>query len=60
MKQNRSKMGRHQRQTLADLVATVFQIAHNERLGACVVADMINTRKVRLEGRRRGWRVRVV
>lgn len=43
--------------TLADLVATVSKLTHNDRLGAYIVADMINSNLVRLEGQFHGQRV---
>jgi hypothetical protein len=43
--------------TLAELVATVAGLTHNRRLSAVIVADMINSRKVRLEGLFHGRRV---
>ena len=36
--------------TLADLVAAVTKLTRDERLSAYIVADMINSRQVRLEG----------
>jgi hypothetical protein len=42
---------------LADLCATVSKLTPNERLSAAIVADMINSRLVRLEGRYHGRRV---
>ena len=36
--------------TLADLIATVSKLTRNQRLAALVVADMINSGKVRIEG----------
>lgn len=45
--------------TLADLIATVSKLTHDERLSAYIVADMINSRQVRLEGRYHGRRVHV-
>ena len=47
----------HGHATLADLVTTVTQLTHDERLSAYIVADMINTRQVRLEGTFEGRRV---
>jgi hypothetical protein len=43
--------------TLAELIATVSQMATNERLSALIVADMINSGRVRLGGSFRGRRV---
>ena len=58
MKRNGHKSnGDSQPQTLADLVATVSKLTQDERLSAYIVADMINTRQVRLEGEFRGRRV---
>ena len=51
MKTNTPKSRRRRKpQTLADLVATVSELTRNERLSAYIVADMINTRQVRLAG----------
>ena len=59
MKRNGHKpvQARQQTTTLADLCATVSKLAHDDRLGAYIVADMINARLVRLEGRYHGRRV---
>jgi hypothetical protein len=46
--------------TLADLIATVSQLTQDERLTALIVADMINSRQVRLEGNFQGRRVEIV
>lgn len=43
--------------TLADLVATVSEITRNDELTAHVVADLINTQRVRVEGPYRHRRV---
>jgi hypothetical protein len=43
--------------TLGELITTVARLAHNERLGAAVVADLVNTGRVRFEGRYHGRRV---
>ena len=43
--------------TLADLISTVSQITQNERLSALIVADMINRKKVKLEGEYSGRNV---
>jgi hypothetical protein len=43
--------------TLAELIATVSELAPNERLSALIVADMINKGQVRLGGDFRGCRV---
>ena len=45
--------------TLAELVSTVTKLTHNERLSAFVVADLINTGRVRLGGRFQGRRVMI-
>ena len=50
MKRIRPNSNGNQPPTLADLVATVTKLAHDERLSAYIVADMINSRQVRLEG----------
>jgi hypothetical protein len=57
MKTHHSKSTRLPHKTLGELVETVSQITRNERLVAMVVADMINTRQVRLEGAYHGKRV---
>jgi hypothetical protein len=59
MKTNRSKPNGHRQVTLAELVATVNQMTHNDRLSAVIVADLINSRRVRLEGAYHGRRVHV-
>ena len=53
-------MRRHARytaHTLAELITMVNQITHNEHLGAYIVADMINSRVVRVDGAFHGKRV---
>jgi hypothetical protein len=58
MKRNGQKSLRPRAQaTLADLVATVSKLTRDERLSAYIVADMINSHLVRLEGRYHGRRV---
>jgi hypothetical protein len=57
MKPNHSKSVRNHHKTLGELVETVSQLTRNERLIAMVVADMINSRQVRLEGSFHGKRV---
>jgi murein endopeptidase len=57
MKRNGSRSNGHGAPTLAELIATVSKMTDNERLGALIVADMINTGKVRLGGSFRGRRV---
>ena len=58
MKRNGHKSnGATQPQTLADLIATVSNLTQNEQLSAYIVADMINSRQVRLEGEFRDRRV---
>ncbi len=47
------------RATLADLVATVTKLTRNERLSAAIVADLINSRQVRLGGTFQNKRVLV-
>ncbi len=46
--------------TLLDLVTAVNSVAHHDQLCATVVADLINTRRVRLHGHYKGKRVVVV
>ena len=51
MKTNTPKSRRVRKpQTLADLIAAVSELTHNEKLSAYIVADMINSRQVRLTG----------
>ena len=57
MKRNGTKSPQNQQPTLAELISTVTKMTHDERLSAYIVADMINTRQVRLEGEFRGRRV---
>ncbi len=57
MKPRAANSKRNSGPTLADLVTTVTQLTHNERLGAFIVADMINSQLVRLEGQFHGRRV---
>lgn len=57
MKTNGSHPKRATTPTLADLIQTVSQLTHNEKLSAWIVADMINSRKIRLEGSFHGHRV---
>ena len=57
MKHNATKANSKNPPTLADLIATVNQLTRDEQLGAYIVADLINSRKVRLEGQFRGQRV---
>jgi hypothetical protein len=59
MKQNSSKSTRKSAPTLAELISTVNQLTRDEQLGAYIVADLINSRKVRLEGEFQGHRVLV-
>ena len=57
MKRNGHKNSRTPRTTLAELVAIVDKLTHDERLTAYIVADMINTHQVSLEGQYQGRRV---
>jgi len=57
MKRNEPKATRKSPPTLAELINTVNELTHDEQLGAYIVADLINSRKVRLEGEFRGQRV---
>jgi hypothetical protein len=59
MKTNGSKHRRKNPPTLAELIEMVNRITHDERLSSLVVADMINSRLVRLEGRFHGRRVHI-
>jgi hypothetical protein len=57
MKSNGHNPCRARRATLAELVAIVSKITHDDRLTAYIVADMINTHQVSLEGQFHGQRV---
>ena len=57
MKRNGTTPRRARRATLAELVATVNKLTDNERLTAYIVADMINSHQVSLEGQFTGRRV---
>ena len=57
MKRNGHKPCRARRVTLAELVAVVDRLTHDERLTAYIVADLINTHQVSLEGQFHGRRV---
>jgi hypothetical protein len=57
MKRKEAKTPRENNPTLADLISTVNQLTRDEQLGAYIVADLINSRKVRLEGQFHGRRV---
>ncbi|NQU10161.1 hypothetical protein HQ590_05190 [bacterium] len=59
MKRNATEMGRGHRPTLGELVLTVNKLTHNTRLSAAIVADMVNSQMVRLEGSFQGQRVRI-
>ena len=50
MKTNHAQPIGHRPPTLADLIATVSNLTRNQRLAALVVADLINSGKVRIEG----------
>ena len=54
MKRKTSKTSHETNPTLAELIATVNQLTRDEQLGAYIVADLINSRKVRLEGQFHG------
>jgi uncharacterized protein len=54
MKRKATKTTRESTPTLADLINTVNQLTQDEQLGALIVADLINSRKVRLEGQFHG------
>ena len=54
MKRNGTKSTRKSAPTLAELISTVNELTRDEQLGAYIVADLINSRKVRLEGQFRG------
>ncbi|HUI07815.1 MAG TPA: hypothetical protein VL486_12505 [Verrucomicrobiae bacterium] len=57
MKRNAAKAERKEPPTLGELISTVNQLTRDEQLGAYIVADLINSRKVRLEGEFEGRRV---
>jgi hypothetical protein len=57
MKRNATKPDHKEPPTLGELIVTVNQLARDEQLGAYIVADLINSRKVRLEGDFQGRRV---
>jgi hypothetical protein len=57
MKHNGPKATRKTAPTLAELITAVNQLTRDEQLGAYIVADLINSRKVRLEGEFSGQRV---
>ena len=57
MKNNGTKLQSHSTATLAHLVATVSELTHNDELTALIVADMINSRLVKLNGDFQGKRV---
>jgi hypothetical protein len=57
MKRNGHKLSRTPRATLAELVAIVSKITHDDRLTAYIVADMINTHQVSIGGQFQGRRV---
>jgi hypothetical protein len=57
MKRNGSESSNHATPTLAELIAAVSELTTNERLSALIVADMINSGKVRLGGQYRRRRV---
>jgi hypothetical protein len=58
MKTNTPKSRRSRKpQTLADLIAAVSELTDNEKLSAYIVADMINSRQVRLTGELQDRRV---
>ena len=59
MKQNAKKSTPKSAPTLAELISTVNELTRDEQLGAYIVADLINSRKVRLEGEFHGHRVLV-
>ena len=57
MKATMRRHARYTAHTLAELITMVNQITHNEHLGAYIVADMINSRVVRVDGAFHGKRV---
>jgi hypothetical protein len=59
MKTTIAKRAARKTPTLAELIVTVSKLTRDEQLSAYIVADLINTRRVRLEGDFRGRRVLV-
>ena len=59
MKDNGSKLNGNGSPTLGDLIATIDEMTHNKQLNAAIVADLINRKRVRLEGAFHGKRVLV-
>jgi len=59
MKNHSRKVHTNNPPTLAELLDIVTKLTHNERLSALIVADMINSRQVRLGGPYEGRRVLV-
>ena len=57
MKRNGHKPSRARRATLAELVAIVSRLTQDDRLTAYIVADLINSQQVSLEGQFQGRRV---
>jgi len=57
MKATIRRHARHGSHTLAELITTVNGLAHNQHLGAYIVADMINSRVVRVDGAFHGKRI---
>lgn len=57
MKTMRHKGAGSRSHTFGELINIVARLAHNEHLSAVVVADLVNTGRVRFEGRYHGRRV---
>jgi hypothetical protein len=57
MKHHATRTARKSTPTLAELISTVNRLTRDEQLGAYIVADLINSRKIRMEGRFHGHRV---
>jgi hypothetical protein len=57
MKRNATKTSHKEPPTLGELISTVNELTRDEQLGSFIVADLINSRKVRLEGEFQGRRV---
>jgi len=57
MKRNTAKTTQKAPPTLGELITTVNELTRDEQLGSLIVADLINSRKVRLEGEFQGRRV---
>lgn len=59
MKTNGSRLNGQHYPTLGDLIAAIDEFTHNTRLNAAIVADLVNRKRVRLEGLFKGKRVQI-